>query len=476
MTKLFVIIVIILGVLAIAQLVRTYELSSKLRNRREEDIPNRDNRLNANLFLAFMIFLFGGFIWLMLHFGWTGRGEAASVNGKQYDWLLNLNFVIIITVFFITNFLLFFFAYKYVRKPGVKAYFFPHDNRLELAWTVVPAIVLAVIIILGLKTWNEQTDEASKEAVVVELFSKQFDWTVRMSGDDNKLGFFDYKLTNDNNPLALMSAMTIQNAIDSMENGFAGIRALEMKLNDRNLIFIPEDREMMVKDLDRKQRLLRQLYQMKERHDTRLDQQLSDDIAFNASDTLYLCEGQEYEFNFRAKDVIHSAYFPHFRAQMNTVPGMTTRFKFTPDVTTAEMREKMHNFGFNYVLMCNKICGSSHYKMKLIVVVLDKASYDRWYLGVSWDGKPAQMAKLTKMLGHQPTADEVKAIEGKSKIFKRSYALLKPKEAGPAGAPGADAPNAADSSGVALPGPATQGAASSTQSMQAGSVSGNSQQ
>ena len=29
---------------------------------------------------------------------------------------------------------------------------------------------------------------------------------------------------------------------------------------------------------------------------------------------------------------------PHFRAQMNTVPGLPTRFKFTPTVTTDEMR------------------------------------------------------------------------------------------------------------------------------------------
>ena len=46
-TKLVTVVVIVLGVLAISQLVRLYELSSKLRNRREEDITNRDNKLNA---------------------------------------------------------------------------------------------------------------------------------------------------------------------------------------------------------------------------------------------------------------------------------------------------------------------------------------------------------------------------------------------------------------------------------------------
>jgi cytochrome c oxidase subunit 2 len=383
MTKLIVLLVIVLGVLAIAQLVRLYELSSKLRDRREEDIPNRDNRLNATLLLVFVLALFAGVIWMMSNFGWTGRGEAASKHGVGTDALLNLNFVIIFAVFFLTNFLLFFFAYKYVRKPGVKAYYFPHDNRLELIWTVIPAIVLAVIIILGLKSWNEQTSDASKEAVRIELFSKQFDWTVRMAGADNQLGFFDYKLTNENNPLALMTTATIQDAIDSMENGVSGIHALEKKLNNPRLMFIPEDRTKMVLNLGRKERLIRLLHQMKARHSKSLDARAKDDIVFGAGDTLYLMKGQEYEFNFRAKDVIHSAFFPHFRAQMNTVPGMTTRFKFTSILTTNEMRVKMNNPKFNFILMCNKICGSSHYKMKLMVVVLNKSEYKAWYKKVS---------------------------------------------------------------------------------------------
>ncbi|MDH4474591.1 MAG: cytochrome c oxidase subunit II [Fluviicola sp.] len=429
MSRLIVLIVIVLGVLAIAQLVRLYELSSKLRDRREEDITNRDNKLNAGLLLAFMVFMFGGFIWLMLAYGWTGRGDAASVSGAQTDWLLNLNFWIIIIVFFLTNGLLFGFAFKYVRKPGVKAYYFPHDNRLELIWTVVPAIVLAIIIILGLKSWNEQTDEPGKEAIRVELFSKQFGWTVRMSGEDNTLGFFDYKLTNENNPLALMTAATIQNAIDSMENGMSGIKALERKLNDRTIMLIPEERDLMVTDLDRKERLIRLLYQMKVRHNSKLDVQAMDDVTFTEGDTLYLCKNQEYEFNFRAKDVIHSAYFPHFRAQMNTVPGQTTRFKFTPSVTTDEMRDKMNNQKFNYILMCNKICGTSHYKMKLMVVVLEPKDYEVWSLKTSYTDSKAHQKRLAKILKRTPTPKEREDWLKASKTFKNVYQVGKPVEA-----------------------------------------------
>ena len=372
-TKLVILAVIVFGVIALAQLMRVYELSSKLRNKNEAEISNRDNKLNATLMFGFMFFMFFGFIWLMVKFGWTGRGDAASVHGHNLDWLLNLNFIIIIAVFFLTNALLFGFAYKYVKKPGVPAFFYPHNNKLEMVWTVVPAIVLAVIIILGLKSWNSATSEAVPESIRVELFSKQFDWTARYSGEDNTLGKFDYKLTADNNELAVLTTNTIDSAIHYMENGPLGIHTLESKLNDRKTIMVPEERAKMMEDLSRKERLIRLLYQMRQRHDPKLDAQALDDIILK--DTLYLCKGKEFEFNFRSKDVIHSAYFPNFRAQMNTVPGMTTRFKFIPDLTTEEMRVKKKDKKYNFVLLCNKICGAAHYKMKMIVVVLDEKGY-----------------------------------------------------------------------------------------------------
>jgi len=115
---------------------------------------------------------------------------------------------------------------------------------------------------------------------------------------------------------------------------------------------------------------------MKARHNSKLDAQAYVDII--QKDTLHLLVGKEYEFNFRAKDVIHSAYFPHLRSQVNTVPGLTTRLKVTPTITTKEMKEKRNDPNFNYVLMCNKICGGAHYKMKMIVVIDTPEQYAAW--------------------------------------------------------------------------------------------------
>ena len=61
--------------------------------------------------------------------------------------------------------------------------------------------------------------------------------------------------------------------------------------------------------------------------------------------------GREIEFIFRSRDVLHSALMPHFRAQMNTVPGLPTRFKITPTITTDSMRTILDNPDFDYILL-----------------------------------------------------------------------------------------------------------------------------
>ena len=69
------------------------------------------------------------------------------------------------------------------------------------------------------------------------------------------------------------------------------------------------------------------------------DENAQDDIVVRE---VHLIKDEPVLLKFRSKDVIHSAYLPHFRVQMNCVPGMTTQFAFTPTKTTSEMREIVH--------------------------------------------------------------------------------------------------------------------------------------
>ncbi|HAW20630.1 MAG TPA: hypothetical protein DCX14_10645, partial [Flavobacteriales bacterium] len=68
----------------------------------------------------------------------------------------------------------------------------------------------------------------------------------------------------------------------------------------------------------------------------------------------------------------------HFRAQMNCVPGMVTEFHFKPTITTEQMREKTNNEAFDYILLCNKICGAAHYNMQMNIRVVSEEEFNKW--------------------------------------------------------------------------------------------------
>jgi cytochrome c oxidase subunit 2 len=362
-------IITILALVTSAQLMRASLLAKKIANKKEEDITDADNNMNAFLFGLFTIFMLGQVVFMMWKYGSGLIPESASEHGEQIDFLFNINWIIVLAVFFIVNFVLFAFAIRYRGKKGNTAYYFAHDNRLEMIWTVVPACALAVLIIFGLRTWNDITSRPSDDTKIVEIFGEQFSWTVRYSGDDNKLGYADYKLTTGSNPLGVVTP-------ESMDAGIAEMDKTINKLNERlkqdssqTIMYSEAKVYEMQSRMEKFIRIKERINKMKAHYN---DEQLlvaNDDYITKVE--LHLIKGQEYQFIFRSKDVIHSAYFPHFRAQMNVVPGMRTKFKFRPTISTAEMRgaDKRNDPNFNYILLCNKICGESHSNMNMIVVV-----------------------------------------------------------------------------------------------------------
>ena len=102
-------------------------------------------------------------------------------------------------VFLLTQILLFWFAYKYQFSERRTVYYFPHNNKLELIWTVVPAIFLTLLVGLGLFYWFKITGDAPKDAQIVEITGKQFNWMMRYPGKDNILGRKNYRLTDASN-------------------------------------------------------------------------------------------------------------------------------------------------------------------------------------------------------------------------------------------------------------------------------------
>jgi len=250
--------------------------------------------------------------------------------------------VVIFIVQTITQFLLHYFAFKYKGEKGRKALFYADNDKLEFIWTIIPVIVLAGLIMYGLFTWTDIMNiDEEDDPVVVELYAQQFNWKARYAGEDNVLGKANVRLIN---------------------------------LDNANILGLDET-----------------------------DPNAQDDVI---TTELHLPVGRPVLFKMRSQDVLHSAYMPHFRAQMNCVPGMITQFSFTPTVTTEEMRlnpdiyEKVRNinkirvnkskklqakgeepldpYEFDYLLLCNKICGKSHYNMQMKIIVESEEDYKEW--------------------------------------------------------------------------------------------------
>lgn len=345
MTSLLVLIVLVLLAVAIWQLTKIFDLTQTGQKSNNTQVANdKDNNVQGYLMFGFLGFIYLTTILSMWYCGHMPLiGDAASEHGPLIDNLMVISLVLIFIVQTITQALLHYFAYKYRGKQGQIATYFADNNKLEFIWSAIPAVVLAVLIFYGLYAWSDimfVKEEDNQDAIVIELYAKQFSWEARYSGDDNVLGKANVRYIE-------------------------GVNTLGVDMGDPNA---------------------------------------QDDKVVTGE--FHIPKGKRIIFKMRSQDVLHSAYMPHFRAQMNCVPGMVTNFSFIPTRTTQEMREdadmmtKVDNinkirqkksieliaqgktaldpYTFDYLLLCNKICGASHYNMQMKVVVDTPEDYKKW--------------------------------------------------------------------------------------------------
>ncbi len=205
MTILLTTAVIILVFIVIFQIAKASEYVSVLKG--EETSRKQNNKLNGFLMVVFLVLgLIGVWYCNELYFGKTLLAhDAASVEGARVDSMLWITLAVTGIVFIATQIILFGFAYKYQEKENRKVYYFPHDNKLEVLWTIVPAIVLTVLVVIGLRNWFLFTGEPPKNAMVVEITGKQFGWIYRYPGKDGAFGKKYYKnIDPSNNGLGLL--------------------------------------------------------------------------------------------------------------------------------------------------------------------------------------------------------------------------------------------------------------------------------
>lgn len=341
MTSLLVIIVLLLLGVAIWQMTKIFDLTQVGAKKDNSQIANNsDNNIQGWLMFGFLAFLYIFTIYGLFKWSHLVLSDPASEHGADYDNLMWITFAVIFFVQAITQALLHYFAFQYRGAEGKKAFYYADNDRLEFIWTIIPVFVLAGLILYGLYTWtNIMWVDEDEDVMYVEVYAKQFGWEARYAGTDNVLGKANVRLIE-------------------------GVNTMGVDLADPNA---------------------------------------QDDIAVSE---LHLPKGKKVVFKLRSQDVLHSAYMPHFRAQMNCVPGMVTQFAFKPIKTTDEMRssddmiEKVNNinkirskksnelvaegktpldpYTFDYLLLCNKICGASHYNMQMKIVVDTPNDFKSW--------------------------------------------------------------------------------------------------
>jgi cytochrome c oxidase subunit 2 len=367
--------VILLTLISVGKLMSIGELINRVRNKPSYEIEENENNWNALLCL-FMLF-FGYVIYFYFHVEYVAGGkllpESASLHGESIDTLQTVSFVVISLAYLLVQPVLWFFAYRYRYRKGNQAYHYAHNNKLEMVWTVVPAIIFCGLIFYGLKIWNDTLgSEIEGEPLTVELYAKQFDWTARYAGADKELGEANYTMISDLNSLGLITPETIEaqfNTINEKRNEV---------LNQINNFPLPEELAELDIQLIRYNHQLQMVNDFRKKNEETKFVKAYDDIVIAPGGEIHLPVNKPIELKMRSQDVIHSAYLPHFRVHMYCVPGMTTSFSFIPTITTAEMKQKMNNPDFDFLLYCNNICGSAHFNMQMKIVIETEEEFERW--------------------------------------------------------------------------------------------------
>jgi cytochrome c oxidase subunit II len=312
MTGILLTLLVVLIFVVLYQIGKSSELSAILKDE-ERTNSTRNKWMAWSMLMIFPVFMIGIY-YCHQYFQGKMLPASASDHGVKYDSMFMWTLVVTGIVFVLTQFLLFYFSFKYQASEKRTAFFFAHSNKLELIWTIIPAIAMTVLVVIGLKNWFNMTSEAPANAQIVEVIGKQFNWVMRYPGADGVLGRKDYKTTNDaNNVLGLVWE----------------------------------------------------------------DPKTHDDIIVEKGE-LHIEKGRPVKLVIGSRDVIHDVGLSHFRMKMDAVPGVATSIWFTPLYTTEEMQKMTNNPKFVYEISCDQMCGAGHYSMRGTVIVHDKAGMAKW--------------------------------------------------------------------------------------------------
>ncbi|MEY4107976.1 MAG: hypothetical protein RL181_2318 [Bacteroidota bacterium] len=376
MTALLILLSVVLITIIAIQIGKVSELATKIRG--EEEMQDIINRRQAGYMILFVIaFLVGVVLSGAYYRNWMlgfGPHASASEHGSTLDALFKWTLFVTGIVFVATQVMLFYFAFKYRARRGAKAAFIAHNDRLEVIWTIIPAIVMTFLVVSGLDAWNtvmaDLTDE--EDYMEIEATGFQFGWNLRYPGADGLLGEKNFKLISGTNPLG-------QNWKD------------EKNLDDFHPgeIVLPKGKKIRVR--------------------------------ITAQDVLH----NFYLPHFRVKmDAVPGmpTYFvftptkttDEYRQELSNYP------EYNVPADPKDPETKMLWEVFDYELACAELCGRGHYSMRRLVRIVEQDEYDAWqaqqqsYYFSNVRGKEDDPWKGRVFPGEQQPAADTTAAESTS--------------------------------------------------------------
>jgi len=126
---------------------------------------------------------------------WLRLPEQASTYAHEIDAIFHLIMWITGVIFVIVEVLLLYFLWKYRHREGRKAHYTHGNNRLEVIWTIVPALICVMLALLSRRIWTEIKERMPTDAVQVQITGEQFAWNFRYPGADGEFATPDDVLT-----------------------------------------------------------------------------------------------------------------------------------------------------------------------------------------------------------------------------------------------------------------------------------------
>jgi len=219
-----------------------------------------------------------------------------STHGAGIDSLFLVTFWITMVTFVLVEGALIVFMIKYRYRADRKKAVFTHGNtRLEMAWTLAPAVILIILALATKRVWDRyrySKDAEDPNRAQVLVVGEQFKWNFVFPGPDGKLGtYLAYPKPAD----AKYRGMSFQRAQQEIGKYIENDNPLGQKIDTKNPA----------------------------------DPGLDDDYAPKSqARRLILPVGRTIDINLSAKDVLHDFFLPTFRVKLDAVPGMRGHIVF----------------------------------------------------------------------------------------------------------------------------------------------------